>query len=382
MSKAFNVSVKPSVLLWARLSSGLSIKDAAIKIRESEDTIIKWEGGLKKLTYAHIEKLASTYKRPLAAFLLPEPPQEPPLPKDYRTDLSIRHKPLTSNTVLAIRKARRLQISAVELNKEIDYPLRPIPIRTSLTEQPGSVAKKIREAIVPSDFNASAFNNSDEAFEGWKKILEDNGIIVFQISIQQREIKAFSLIEGGLPAIVVNKSDEANSKIFSLFHELSHILLNESGICDMLEDEHSPEIEKFCNHFAGAFLVPAEKLLGHALVKQNKSAVWENRALNSIANDFRVSKEVILRRLLIYGKTSNDFYKKWRDKYIKEFRRFGRGKRNTVKERIQERGRKYISMVFTAYNQDKIGTLDTADYLGVKIDQIPKVREMISSYKA
>lgn len=379
MSKAFNVSVKPSILLWARQTRGLSTKDAANKIRESEDTINKWENGLKKLTYAQVEKLASTYKRPLAVFLLPEPPQEPPLPKDYRTELSIKHKPLTPNTLLAIRKARRLQLSAVELNKELDYPLKPISIRASLLEQPEAVAKKVREVIIPSNFNIFAFNNSDEAFESWKKILEDNGILVFQISIQQREIKGFSLIEGELPAIVVNKPDEENSKIFSLFHELSHILLNESGICDMLDDEHSPKIEIFCNYFAGAFLVPAEKLLGHTLVEQNKSAVWENQDLNSIANDFRVSKEVILRRLLIHGRTSNDFYKKWRDKYVKEYHPFGRGgKRNRIKERIEERGNKYVSMVFTAYNQEKISTLDVADYMEVKIDQIPKVRELIS----
>ena len=375
---SFYVAVKHDVLLWARVSRGLSARDVANKLKETEATINNWESGTKKPTFAHIEKLASIYKRPLAAFLLSEPPQEPPVPKDYRTELSQKHKPLTPNTLLTIRKARRLQISALELNKELENPLKPITIKAILSENPEAVAKKVRDNVLLSNFNVSASNNSDEAFEAWKTILEDNGILVFQISIPQREIKGFSIIEGELPAIVVNRGDEANSKIFSLFHELGHILLNESGICDMLEDEHSPKIERFCNHFAGAFLVPAQNLIGHILVSQNKSAIWENQILNSIANDFRVSREVILRRLLIHGKTTNDFYKKWREKYVKEYHRFGRGKRNIVKERIQERGKKYVSMVFTAYNQAKIGTLDAADYLGVKIDQIPKVQEMMA----
>jgi Zn-dependent peptidase ImmA (M78 family)/DNA-binding XRE family transcriptional regulator len=375
---SFTVSIKPKVLIWARTSRGLSEKDVASKLKESEATIINWESGAKKPSFAQVEKLASTYKRPLAAFLLSDPPKEPPVPKDYRTGLSQKHKPLTPNTLLAIRKARRLQISALELNKELDNPLKPIAIRVTLSENPETVGKKIRDKIVPSSFNISVLNNSEEAFEAWKTILEDNGVLVFQISIPQREIKGFSIIEGELPAIVINKEDEANSKIFSLFHELGHILLNESGICDMWEDEHSPAIEKFCNHFAGAFLVPSENLIKHTLVSQNKSAAWENQTLNSIAKDFRVSKEVVLRRLLIHGRTTNDFYKRWREKYVKEFHRFGRGKRNIVKERIQERGKKYVSMVFTAYNQAKIGTLDAADYLGVKIDQIPKVQEMMA----
>lgn len=376
--KSLSISVEPKVLIWARKSRGLSANDVANKLKETEATINSWESGAKNPAFNHIEKLASIYKRPLAAFLLSEPPQEPPVPKDYRTELSQKHKPLTPNTLLTIRKARRLQISALELNKELDNPLKPITIKATLSENPEVVAKKVRDNIVPLNFNISASNNSGEALEAWKSILEDNGILVFQISIPQREIKGFSIIEGELPAIVVNKGDEANSKIFSLFHELGHILLNESGICDMLEDEHSPKIERFCNHFAGAFLVPAENLLEHSLVRQNRSTVWENRGLNSIANDFRVSREVILRRLLTHGKTTNDFYKKWREKYVKEYHRFSRGKRNILKERIQERGKKYVSMVFTAYNQAKIGTLDAADYLGVKIDQIPKVQEMMA----
>ena len=376
---SFYVTVKPSVLIWARQSIGLSIKDVANKLKESENTINNWEGGSKKPNFFQIEKLASLYKRPLAVFLLSEPPQEPPLPEDYRTDLSIKHKPLSSKTLLAIRKARRLQASAIELNEELGNPIRPISIKTTLSEDPEIVAEKVRDKIVSKDFNISLFKNSDEAFEAWKKLLEDNGVLVFQISIQQREIKGFSFIEGASPTIIVNKMDEANSRIFSLFHELAHILLNESGICDMIEDAHSPNIEKFCNHFAGAFLVSAVKLLSRTLVKQNKfSDAWENQTLKALANEFRVSKEVILRRLLILGKTTSLFYNKWREKNVKEYRPFGRGGRNPVKTCIQERGEKYVSMVFSAYDQAKISTLDAADYLGVKIDQIPKVHELIS----
>ncbi len=377
---SFYVSVKPSVLLWARESIGLSAKDVADKTKASETTINNWEDGREKPTFAQIEKLAALYKRPLAAFLLSEPPQEPPRPKDFRTELSMKHKPLSPKTLLAIRKARRLQASAIELNKELDYPLKPLSIRATLNDDPEMLAENVRGKFILNEFNVSLNENRDDTFEGWKKLLEDNGVLVFQISIQQREIKGLSLIEGEIPAIVVNKADEANSKIFSLFHELAHILLNEtSGICDMIEDAHSPKIEQFCNRFAGAFLVPASELLNQTLVQQNKDFnAWENRTLNSLADKFGVSKEVILRRLLILGRTSSLFYNNWREKNVKEYRPFGKGGKNPIKICVQERGKKYITMVLAAYNQDKISTLDVADYMGVKIDQIPKVRELIS----
>lgn len=377
--KSLSVSVEPRVLIWARKSIGRNREEVAKRLKVSEDTVSKWEAGRVKPTFVQIEKLATVYKRPLAAFLLSEPPQELPLPMDFRTELSVKHKPLTPKTLLIIRKARRLQVSAIELNKELGNPIRPFSIRTTLSDKPEKIAEMVRGAVFSRDFNISVFNSSEEAFESWKSILEDNGVLVFQLSIQQREIKGFSIIEGELPAIVVNKADEANSKIFSLFHELAHILLNESGICDMVEDAHSPQIEKFCNHFAGAFLVPSEKLLNNALVKQNKQTdVWDNKTLKTIADEFRVSREVILRRLLTLGRTSGQFYKKWREENVKEYHPFGRGGRNPVKACVEERGKKYISMVFKAYDQTKISVLDTADYLGVKIDQIPKVHEMLS----
>lgn len=379
--KSLEVTVERKVLIWARESIGMNIGEVAKRLNTSEDTVSKWESGQKRPPLIQLEKLAKTvYKRPLAVFLLSEPPMEPPIPKDFRTELSIKRKPLTPSTLLAIRKARRLQTSAIELNRELGFPIKPFSISAKLSEDPEIVAERVRAKIVSSSFNIYMFKDGERAFEGWKHILEDNGLLIFQISIPQREIKGFSLIEGELPAIVVNKADEANSKIFSLFHELAHILLNESGICDMIEDTHSPNIEKFCNHFAGAFLVPSAQLLSHTLVKQNKlSDVWENQTLRTIANEFRVSKEVILRRLLILGRTTSTFYKKWREKNIKEYRPFGKGGRDPVKMCVQERGEKYVSMVFGAYTQNKINTLDAADYLGVKIDQIHKVRELIST---
>jgi len=377
--KSVEVSVEPKVLIWARETIGRNREEVAKKLNISEETVTKWETGKQKPAFIQIEKLAALYKRPLVAFLLTEPPQELPAPNDFRTELSIKHKPLTPKTLLIIRKARKLQASAIELNKELGNPIRPFSIRTTLSDKPEMVAERVRKEIISTDFNISRFSNSEEAFEGWKRILEENGILFFQINIQQREIKGFSIIEGDLPAIIVNKSDEANSKIFSLFHELAHILLNKSGICDMVEDAHSLPIEKFCNHFAGAFLVAPEELLNNTLVRQNKHTdVWNNKTLKIIADEFRVSREVILRRLLILGRTSGQFYKKWRVENVKEYHPFGRGGRNPVKACVEERGKKYVSMVFKAYDQAKISVLDTADYLGVKIDQIPKVHEMLS----
>ena len=53
---------------WKRLPSFLK-KDASI--------VNDWELGERALTYVQLEKLADKYKRPIAIFFFPEPPEEP-----------------------------------------------------------------------------------------------------------------------------------------------------------------------------------------------------------------------------------------------------------------------------------------------------------------
>ena len=70
--KSFNVSVEPSVLIWARQSIGMDLDDVVKKIKGiTIGTIKEWEkkDGAIKPTFAQIEKLAAVYKRPLSAFV-------------------------------------------------------------------------------------------------------------------------------------------------------------------------------------------------------------------------------------------------------------------------------------------------------------------------
>ncbi|GAG60700.1 unnamed protein product, partial [marine sediment metagenome] len=57
---------------------------------------------------------------------------------------------------------------------------------------------------------------------------------------------------------------------------------------------------------------------------------------------------------------------------------FGRkDKKTEIKICLQERGKKYTSMVFDAYERKRIDEMRVADYLGVTSDKIPKVKEAI-----
>ena len=380
-SKSFNVSVEPSVLIWARESIGMSIDAVVKKIKGiTINTIKEWEkkDGAVKPTFAQIEKLSTVYKRPLSAFLLPAPPKEPPFPKDFRTLPSKEKQSLNPKTYLAIRKARRFQYSAIELIKESGEESKKISIRANRSDNPEILAEEVRAQFGIKEFPSRVSFTKEAALNEWVKILENNGILVFQISItMNKEIRGFSLIDEDAPAIVLSRSDETSAKIFTLFHELAHLLLREGGICDLESDISH---EKFCNHFSGAFLAPKDKLLNHSIVKANaETREWPENLLMDIARDFNVSAEVVLRRLLILGLTTREYYLKkheeWKSKYKKPFGR--KDKKTEIKICLQERGKKYTSMVFDAYEHKRIDEMRVADYLGLTSDKIPKVKEAI-----
>jgi len=380
-SKSFNVSVEPAVLIWARESIGMSIDEVVKKIKGiTINTIREWEkkDGAVKPTFAQIETLSKIYRRPLSAFLLPAPPKEPHFPKDFRTLPSEKKQSLKPKTYLAVRKARRFQYSAIELIKELGEESKKLSITANLSDNPETLAEKVRIQFGIKEVPRPASFPKETALDEWIKILENNGILVFQISItMNKEIRGFSLIDEDVPVIVLRRSDETSAKIFTLFHELAHLLLREGGICDLEESDISHE--KFCNHFAGAFLVPKDKLLNHPVVKANvKTKEWPEDFLRGIARDSNVSKEVILRRLLMLGLTTKKYYlkkhKEWKSKYKEPF---GRGKKDEIKICLQERGKKYTSMVFDAYERKKIDVMGLADYLGVTSDKISKIKEAV-----
>ena len=382
-AKSFETDVKPKVLQWARETIGFSPMEAAKKLKIVEGTLIKWEAGEKKPTLAQLRKLASVYKRPLAAFFLPEPPKEPLLPKDYRTLPQNEKKPFSPKTRLAVRRARRLQSLASELAGNLNRKLRAEIDQAILSDAPEIIAVRIREKLGITIQTQLGWKNEIRAIGEWKQALEKLGILVFHISAPLKETRGFSLTDQEPRTIVLNLQDTVNGRIFSLFHEYGHLLLNESGICDMGDQERLPEsdkaVEKFCNHFAGAILVPKFALSSHKLVAPIRyRPEWPEEILSDLARSFKVSQEVILRRLLILGYADPDFYRKMREKWLKTaFARKGRGGRNPPKECVQKNGAPFVSLVIESQRKEKITYSDVADYLNVRLKYLPKIEQLI-----
>lgn len=383
--KSIEVAVEPKVLRWARESIGRSIDEVAKKLKVSENTIINWESGLKKPTLIQLEKLASSiYKRPFASFFLPTPPVELPLPTDFRTLPTDKKLPFSSKTRLAIRRARRLQSLATDLTESFNLKIYKVGT-INLPDNPEVISTKVREELETNVQTQFDWKNEYMAFNEWKKTIETRRILVFQLSMPLEETRGFSLTDNKSPTIVLNLRDSINGRIFSLFHEYAHILLNESGICDMEEQDGLPEkektIERFCNHFAGAILVPRDVLLEHSLIKNKHITKWSDEILKGLARSFKVSQEVILRRLTILGLASKEFYKRKHEQWLQESKELEWKKQvykiSQPEKCVRENGIPLISLVIEAHKEGKITYSDIADYLGIRIKHLPKIEQLI-----
>ncbi|HCV43169.1 MAG TPA: hypothetical protein DGH68_06770 [Bacteroidetes bacterium] len=285
--------------------------------------------------------------------------------------------------LLVVRRARRLQALATELaqNTGHDLSLRLAPF--TVYNDPEAMADALRKQLgISSETQTSVWRNERQALAEWKSAIENLGIMILQIGMPLTEARGFSLVGDGIPVIVLNARDAQRAQAFSLFHECAHLALNNFGICDMRDGRkisaELTKIERFCNHFAGALLLPRQLVQNHPLVSGLRTVGRvPDETLMTLSDSFKVSQEVVLRRLVILGKASTEFYEAKRKEWQKDVKKQMGGRANPPKKCIRENGLPFVSLVFNAFREEKITYRDVADYLTIRAKHLPRVEQLI-----
>jgi Zn-dependent peptidase ImmA (M78 family) len=374
------INVKPAVLESTRNSLGIDLPGAS-KLSGIPINRIKQLESDKKPNLSELKALAKAYNSSIAALLLYKPQSEKPLPKDRRTVNSEQEGIFDPKTILAVRKARALLGSLIELKNELGIPISRFSYDATLSTDPKELANELRKEWNLDDIKA--LRNVNLVLEAFIEKIESLGVAIFQLPLTKDNLRGFSIIDEQIPIIVIKRGGEpATAKFFTLFHELGHILINEGGICDIKLYNERQQIEKWCNAFAGELLVPSKELLSHPIVKQYLNSgqkEWAKLDLIEIGNGFDTGPLVILRRLLDNNRTTRSFYEEKHDAWNKPT--FGKAKepegRNIPKEIIREKGKTYIGLALNAFDRNKINLKDLSDYLGVKFSYIPRIRQLL-----
>src|SRR5436190_2941328 len=119
MPRSIPALVKPALLIWARERAGLPLEDAAAKANVEVERLREWEQGQDRPSIPLLRKLGEVYKRPIAVFFLPEPPQGFDPQREFRRLPGLTPQKESPEFRLALRTALFRREAARELYQSL-----------------------------------------------------------------------------------------------------------------------------------------------------------------------------------------------------------------------------------------------------------------------
>lgn len=361
------------MLLWARESLGLSIAEAAQAADLDAARLAAWEQDPQpeRPTIAQVRKLAAAYRRPLAALFLPEPPREQQLVADFRRLPGSPRDPSPELLVELRRAASRREI-ALDLGAELHELPPSFELDSAAGASPEAAADRIRARLGIDASVRKTWGDEYAALRAWRRRIEDQGVLVFQVSgVSLEETRGFSCWYQPLPVIAMNSADAAVARVFTLAHELGHLVRRTGAVCDMGEGAAE---EAWCNRFAGELLVPSGELAEVAAAYRTD---WPDPELRRIARRFWVSQEVVLRRLVAIDRASQEFYEQWRARRLGVAAPPSGGPVPVPKRIVSSAGATFVRLVLSAFHAELISASTLAGYLGVKLKHLHAIEQLV-----
>ena len=385
------IPVNPDVLRWARETLRLSQEEVAQRMKKKTSDIEAWERGEASPTYIQLESLAyEIYKRPIALFFFPEIPEEEAVERTFRTLPEQELQRMPPRILYLLRRARVFQLNLAELYDDVNpasrHILRDLDFAPSVAVT--EMAQQVRSYLGIDLAQQQSWDDADDALKRWRTVLEDHGVFVFKDSFNspgkknedsvESAFSGFCLYDTDFPVIYVNNNKAKNRQIFTLFHELAHLLMHTGGV-DTRQDDYidnltgnSRRIEILCNQFAAEFLVPSGDFRARLVGKP-----IHDREIGEWAGLYGVSRETILRRLLDWGRVSQQEYEEKTRQWRKERRESSGSGGNYYLTRGAYLGERYVEAVFSNYHQGKVSLEQAADYLDIKTRNVAGMEEWL-----
>ena len=378
--------VQPSVIRWARESMGMSIEDVAHKLKRSSEEVRAWEseGSASSPTYAQLESLAyKVFKRPLAIFFLPAPPDEIQPTREFRTLPDADLQTLNADTYVQVRKAHAYQITLKEVfdgrNPGGKSIVRDVALDMQLSVE--TQARSVRKILGISLEDQLGWKTDEHALKRWREAVEAHGIFVFKAPFKQKDISGFCLLDADFPLIYLNNGTTKTRQIFSLLHELAHLLLNVSGISKFEQSYMSRlpvaerRIEQFCNKVAAEILIPSDDFGQQIAGLPSDAESMQDHLYATLANRYGVSREAILRRLLDLERVSRAFYEQKAKLWASQKKAASGG--DWYASQNTYLSDKFAREVIGRHYRNQISVEQASEYLGIKAKNFAGLEQRI-----
>lgn len=370
------------MLKWARERTPIKLEEIPMRMKEfSSEQIENWENGTEYPSINQAKKLCNLYDIPFAALYLSKlPDADNTTYIDRRTYKDNLDGEISYELWKEINRLKSCRECAIELLNLDEY--KNVFKNINLKFSTNDISTKIRELFnIETPFkNKTAYSNN--AFNYFRNKIESRGVMVLQIeNISIKEIRGISLNYEILPIIAVNKNDSDRAKVFTLFHEIAHLVRRTSNLCLIDFNEREDEEEKICNSLAANILIPEIAL--DSII--NGKDLSDDRVITNLSDRYAVSKFVIIKRLYDLNKIDFVLYKSKYKKYldifneIKEIKK-KQGQKIIVtqdKKLISSSGKLYPKIILDAYYEGKISFGEVCNTLNINSHYIDSIERMV-----
>ncbi len=293
-----HVTVRPEVIRWAQERSGVTYEE----LQKRFPKFHLWESGKGMPTLRQLTDLAKKTLTPLGYFFLPAPPEDKlPIP-DFRT---VGNKPVqrpNPNLLETVQTMQRRQGWMRDyLIEQGRAAAQHSSARCEFADEVNATVSKMRELLGVSDDWAHQHTTWTAALSALCRAVDKAGVIMVSNSVvgnnnhrklDPNEFRGFVLSDEYAPLVFMNGVDAKAAQMFTLAHEVAHLLIDKGGIFnfrDFLPMENA--VEQFCNRVAAEFLVPEREL--SSFWAEAKGAA---EPFQLLARRFKVSPIVAARR--------------------------------------------------------------------------------------
>jgi len=355
-----------------RVASRLGVKEAHVEA---------WEKGGRQPTQRLLEKLAKFLRRPLGVFFLPHPPQLPPLGAEYRRLPGVTPGQESPELRIALRQISPRRENALNLMEELGGAVPTFTLRAHLQEPPAEVGARLRHATNIEIATQLEWPNEWRAWAAWRAAVEDMVVLGFLFpGVSLEEARGLSLLRTPLPAVAINSREMPETRSFTLFHELVHVMLAAADEEAPAIRERRPasrwdEVERFAEAVASHVLVP-ETALGQALPSGPADRAWNLQDVRALARRFRITPLAMATRLRESGFMSWAKYNAWRkewESYVATLKPRRGGIATQVEKAVSRAGRPFASLVLEALGANRITSVDASRFLDLKFEHFEEL---------
>lgn len=393
--------VNPHILRWARESAGLTLEQAAEKIglndtvaQSASQRLVSLEDGSEEPSRPLLLRMSKQYRRPLVTFYMVAPPRTGEHGQDFRT-LSETSSPTEEAWLDTLRRRIQGRHSMVKAMLEAEDEAEPKPfVASRIGVEDALVLARSLKGILNVDLpDYRAARDPSQAFDCLRAGAERAGVFVllasnlgnYHTTMSTNVFRGFAIADPVAPFVVINDQDSHSAWSFTLLHELTHILLGQSGVSGDVGDTR---VEQLCDDAASEFLLPRDELLGLNLAAFSDVAAAQTK-IEEIAAPRKVSRSLVAYRLHREGLLSASMFKELRSLYRAYWRKAQKDKKDKAAEkesgpnfyvvRGHRLGKALIDLVERMVDSQALSTSKAGLLLNVTASQVQALLQQSSS---